>query len=143
MVEATEPTNDSALDLELDADPGVDGALVALDFQAGEVGRAAIGVAQAFEHLQGGRFARAVGTEDAEDFAALDGEGDAVDGDFGAVGFVEVARFDDGFGGGCDACGGGRDGAGAFLHEHGGSCGTGTEVPAKGCGHEVRLRGLG
>src|SRR5690606_20945897 len=49
---------------------------------------------QAFDALDGGRLARAVGAEDAEDLALLDGERHVVDRYFVAVAFVQPLYFD-------------------------------------------------
>lgn len=53
---------------------------------------------QADDHLDGGGLPRAVGSEEAEDLAAVNVEGDVVDGDLVAVAFEEVAGGDEGGG---------------------------------------------
>lgn len=59
---------------------------------AEEFGRAAGGADEAEEDVHGGRLARAVGAEEAENLAAADREVEAVDGDFDAgVGVLAAA----------------------------------------------------
>jgi len=67
-----------------------------VDVDAANGGRAGVGPDEAGEHLHRGGFAGAVGAEETEDFAAVDGEADAVDGALGAVGFNEAFDFDHG-----------------------------------------------
>ena len=47
------------------------------------------------QHAHGGRLARAVGTEDAENLARLDGDGQIVDGDERSELLCDPARLDD------------------------------------------------
>jgi len=54
----------------------------------------AVGFDQPGQHLQRRRLARAVGTDDAEDFTALDVEGAALDGDEVAVLLPEAVYFE-------------------------------------------------
>ena len=64
---------------------------------AENVDLAGSGIEQAFEDFDGGRFARAIGSEQAEAFAGLDLEVEAADGfHFAVVGLAQVAALDGG-----------------------------------------------
>ncbi len=71
---------------------GLDG--LAEDVEAGDGGGAGGGRQVAGEHPQGGGFARAVGAEEADDFAAGHGKGDAADRFVAGVSFGELRDFD-------------------------------------------------
>ena len=58
--------------------------------------RAGVGHGHADHHADGGGFAGAVGAEQAEHRARLNGEREAFDRDFRAVDFADVVKFDDG-----------------------------------------------
>ena len=66
-----------------DLGPFVDGE--AGDVLPFEKDSPSIGVDEADGHVEGGRFAGAVGAEEADDFARLDLKGEAVDDGFAAV----------------------------------------------------------
>ena len=66
--------------LELDADDRSQLISILLWVEPEDADRAAVGLAQAGDRLDGRRLAGAVRPEDAEDLALLDGERDAVDG---------------------------------------------------------------
>ncbi len=59
---------------------------------------AAIGAEQAGNHGDGGGLAGAVGSEEADHFAGMRGEGDFVDGDEVAIAFVEPSDLEHGVG---------------------------------------------
>lgn len=59
-----------------------------------DVGGAGGGGVDAGEDTEGGGFACAVGSEEADDVALFDGEGEVMDGFFFTVGFGEVLDFD-------------------------------------------------
>ena len=60
------------------AEPGAGGAGGAIEVEAGDAGPAGGRPQEAAHHLERGRFAGAVGAEQAEDLAAADAEGDVV-----------------------------------------------------------------
>ena len=82
--------------LELYADDGFDVVGMFLDVDSFDENGAGCGLLEAFDHFEGGGFAGAVGAEDAEGFALLDGEGDVLDGGEGGVFFGEVLDLDAG-----------------------------------------------
>ncbi len=57
----------------------------------------------AADEADGGAFPGAIGTEEGEDFASFDAEGDVFDSDIGAEGFCEVHGSEAIVGGGVDA----------------------------------------
>ena len=77
---------------------------------------AAAGREDAAEHADRRRFARPVGTQEAEDFAAADLEADPVDGHEAAEPLLQVPD-DDGFAGRRRAEGGGRKDGGRMKAE--------------------------
>ena len=81
--------------LELHADAPFDVLGVGPDRQPVDRDLATVGPAQAFDHLEGRRFAGAVGPQDAEDLAAFHGQGDAVDGNEVAVALGQAVDADD------------------------------------------------
>src|SRR5690606_21840450 len=91
--------------LELDPDGVAHRGGVGLRVDAEHADRAAVGLAQPREALDGRGLARAVGAEDAEDLPGGDGEGHVLDGDLPGAGplrpgvrLAEVADLDDGLG---------------------------------------------
>ena len=81
--------------LEGHPDPLLEGVGLTDRVDAKDLERAAIRLAQALEHLDRGRLAGAVRTEQPEHLAAADLEGDAVDGVDVAVVLANVADADD------------------------------------------------
>jgi hypothetical protein len=82
--------------LELRAEHTAGGLVLGDGVEAGDADPAGVGHTQPLDTLHGGGLAGAVGAEDAEDLAILDGEGDTVDGRAAGVGLVQVGDFDDG-----------------------------------------------
>ena len=78
--------------LQADADAVFELVLLFVGIEAEHAHIAGGALADAFENLDGGGFARAVGTEQAEDFAGLDFEIDAADSFEVAVAFVETVN---------------------------------------------------
>lgn len=84
--------------LELDAENPGDPLVVGDRVEAGDADPAGVGDAQALDAFDGGRLAGAVGAEDAEDLALLDGEGEAVHDGPAPVGRAQIGDFDEGHG---------------------------------------------
>jgi hypothetical protein len=80
------------------SDAALDGFGIANNVKAEDRGRTGRGFEDAAEHADDGGFTGAVGAEQTEDFAALDGEGDVVNGDELAEAAGEVGELDDGVG---------------------------------------------
>ena len=69
-----------------------------MGIETADADAAAIEIAETFEDFDGGGFARAIGAEEAEDFAFVDAEADATDGFEIAVTLDEIFDLDDLFG---------------------------------------------
>src|SRR5690606_38248904 len=98
--------------------------------EAGDPDGAGAGAAQAPQAFDGGGLAGAVGAEDPEDLALVNGEADVVHGAAAAVGLAQPADFDDRHGSRIAAGGGRAHRPGrSSRHQPSGGCGGTTFGP--------------
>ena len=81
-----------------EADAALDLEIIAGQLEAEDLDGAAVGGNEAGEHADGGRFAGAIGAEEAEERAARDLQVDAVHGGLRAVKLLQIAGEDGGRG---------------------------------------------
>ena len=81
--------------LRHEADAPADRQVAGIDRPSAHLGLSLAGRQQSGQHLHGRGLAAAVGAEEAEDFSALDGEADAIDGGETAETACQILRDDD------------------------------------------------